>query len=82
MKHSKVIEFRFVGATNTKPSRVIITDKRLELRATLSLSGADMLETVMEHLASKAIKPIGYGYIGDSGDKGVILTNDFIGRIA
>lgn len=75
--HNRVLTIRFIGPTNTLPSRVAIYDAWHNERVYLSLSGADMMETVEEFLGSKEINMLSYGWTTPSTDKGVILVDNF-----
>jgi len=81
MRHQRVLTFKFIGPTNTRPSRVAIKDTWHAERVELSLSGADMMETVVDHLESRGFDLLNYGFTKAGGDEGVIIVNDFAKRI-
>ena len=81
MRHQRVLTFKFIGPTNTRPSRVAIRDSWHGGRVELSLSGADMLETIIEHLEGRGMDILNYGFTKAGGDEGVIIVDDFGKRI-
>ncbi len=81
MLHSRIVEFKFLGATDHQPSRVSLHDRWHEERIALSLSGADMIKTVVEHLESKGVEIVSYGYTNQSASRGVIVLSNFDKRI-
>ena len=80
MRHNRVIEFKFLSPTNARPSRVSLIDRWNKQRVEISLSGADMIETVRDYLITKDITIASFGY-GVNTDSGVILTTSFDGKI-
>lgn len=81
LRHSHTLNIRFIGPTNTKPSRVAIYDSWHDERVYLSLSGADMLETVKQFLETRGITIVSYGWTKPSTDEGVLLVDNFDKRI-
>lgn len=75
--HSRVIKFKFLGATDHKPSRVSISDVWHSERVELSLSGADMWVTIKEFLESKDLTILNYGWLDTQTNSGVVLVKEF-----
>ena len=81
LRHSRVLRFKFLSPTNYRPSRVSLIDQWHNERVELSLSGADMIETVKDYLEAREINIVSFGYLESSGDSGVIMLDNFDKRI-
>ena len=77
----RVINFKFVGPTNYKGSRVIIQDVWHNQRVTLPLNGADMWVTVRDYIEGLGFNILNYGWTNQSTDKGCLMVDDFAKRL-
>ena len=81
LRHSRVLRFKFLSPTNYRPSRMSLIDQWHKERVELSLSGADMIETVKDYLEAREINIVSFGYLESNGDSGVITLDNFDKRI-
>ena len=82
IKHSRALTVTFKGPTNYNCSRAIVRDTWHNQSVTLSLSGADMLETVEEYLTARGLTITAYSWLShDNGKAIIMLGDDFATRI-